>query len=146
MNKYYCTKSAAEKRSIFQIRNKFEHRNVKKNVNDCVNSCVDLWNIVTEGYVCLLACQILGISSLTECSEDLVDKDLDSYIKSVRAKIISIIWPNFKSAIFWNLDKTTKYKNDTFEYEEDDEAEERPLLDLSSDGEVQHEAGKMTII
>jgi hypothetical protein len=41
MNKYYCTKSAAEKGSIFQMRNKFEHRSVKKNVNDCVNSCVD---------------------------------------------------------------------------------------------------------
>ena len=153
MNKYCCTKSAAEKGSIFQIRNKFEHRNVRKNVNDCVNSCVDLWNIVTEGYVCLLAYKILGISSLTECPEDLVDKDIDSYIKSVRAKTISISWPDVKSAIFLDLDKTTKYTecDDTFAYGEDDEAEERPLLDVSSDGEDQHEAGmyvifKMTII
>ena len=84
----------------------------------------------------------MGISSLTECPEN-----LDSYIKSVRAKIISIIWPDFKSAHFWDLDKTTKYTecDDTFAYEEDDETEERPLLDLSSDGEDQHELGMYVI-
>lgn len=143
MNKFYCTKSAADKGSLFQIRNKFEHRNVKKKVNDCVNSCVDLWNFVTEGYVCLLACKILGISSLTECPEDLVDKD----IKSISAKIMGIIWPDGKRANLLDLDKTIEYTecDDTFAYEEDDEAEERPLLELSSDGEDQHEAGKYVI-
>jgi hypothetical protein len=35
--------------------------------------------------------------------------------------------------------------DDTFAYEEDDEAEERPLLELSSDGEDQHEAGMYVI-
>jgi hypothetical protein len=143
MNKFYCTKSAADKGSLFQIRNKFEHRNVKKKVNDCVNSCVDLWNFTTEGYVCLLACKILGISSLTECPEDLVDKD----IKSISAKIMGIIWPDGKRANLLDLDKTIEYTecDDTFAYEEDDEAEERPLLELSSDGEDQHEAGMYVI-
>jgi hypothetical protein len=143
MNKFYCTKSAADKGSLFQIRNKFEHRNVKKKVNDCVNSCVDLWNFTTEGYVCLLACKILGISSLTECPEDLVDKD----IKSISAKIMGIIWPDGKRAHLLDLDKTIEYTecDDTFAYEEDDETEERPLLELSSDGEDQHEAGMYVI-
>ena len=72
-----------------------------------------------------------------------MDKDLDSYIKSVSAKIIGIIWPDGKRAIFLDLDETIEYTecDDTFAYEEDDEAEERPLLDLSYDGEDQHEAG-----
>jgi hypothetical protein len=35
--------------------------------------------------------------------------------------------------------------DDTFAYEEDDEAEERSLLELSSDGEDQHEAGMYVI-
>jgi hypothetical protein len=70
----------------------------------------------------------------------------DSYILVI-AKIISIIWPDVKSAHFWDLDKTTKYTecDDTFAYEEDDEADQRPLLDLSSDGEDQHEAGMCAI-
>ena len=52
-----------------------------------------------------------------------MDKDLDFYIKSVRAKIISIIWPDVKSAYFGDLDKTTKYTecDDTFAYEEDND-------------------------
>jgi hypothetical protein len=45
---------------------------------------VDLWNFTTEGYVCLLACKILGISSLTECPEDLVDKDIKSITEMYR--------------------------------------------------------------
>jgi hypothetical protein len=64
------------KGSLFQIRNKFHHRNV----NDCINSCVYLWNFETEGYACLLACKILRISSLMEYPEDIVVKDLNSYI------------------------------------------------------------------
>jgi hypothetical protein len=52
--------------------------------------------------VCLLACKILGISSLTECPEDLVDKD----IKSISAKIMGIIWPDGKRANLLDLDKT----------------------------------------
>ena len=96
MNKIYCTKSAAEKGSLFQIRNKFHHRNV----NDCINSCVYLWNFETEGYACLLACKILRISSLMEYPEDIVVKDLNSYIKSLSTEIISIIWPDVKFSGF----------------------------------------------
>ena len=129
MNKFYSTKSAADKGSLFQIRSKFEHRNAKQKVNDCDNSCVDLWNFAPEGYVCLLACKILGISSLTECREDLVDKD----ITFISAKIMAIIWPDGKRAHLLDLDKTIEYTecDDTFAYEEDDGVEERPLLDLS---------------
>ena len=73
MNKYYCTKSAADKGSIFQIRTNLNTETSKR------------MSMIVLTTVCFLACTILGISSLTECPENLVDKDLDSYIKSVRA-------------------------------------------------------------
>lgn len=75
--------------------------------------------------MCLLACKILGISSLTECPEDLVDNDLDI----LSAKIIGIIWPDGKRADFFDLEKTIHYTEcgGTFVYEKDDESEERAL-------------------
>ena len=79
-----------------------------------------------------------------EYPEDLVVKDLNSYIKSLSTEIISIIWPDVKFSGF-GQNHPIHWGNDTFAYEEDDEAKEKPLLDLSSDEVDQHKAGMYAI-
>lgn len=121
MNEFYNGKSAAEKGTLFQIKNKFGHRNVKLKVSDCVNSCVDFWNFVTEGYVCLLACKLMNISSTDQCPEDLITRNVDDYVLSMSREIVKKIWP-FVQTTSDDLNQTTSYidecADDTFAYEE----------------------------
>jgi hypothetical protein len=56
-----------------------------------------------------------------EYPEDIVVKDLNSYIKSLSTEIISIIWPDVKFSGF-GQNHPIHWGNDTFAHEEDDEA------------------------
>lgn len=122
MNEFVCGKTAAEKGTLFQIRNMFKYRNVKRKTSDCINSCVDLWNFVTEGYICLVACKLCHIKSVEECPEDLLTSNLDHYVQSLSSQIMNTIWPMIQTT--GDLNRTAPYCQDadsTFVYAEEDE-------------------------
>lgn len=119
MNEFVWGKTAAEKGTLFQIRNMFEYRNVKRKTSDCINSCVDLWNFVTEGYICLLACRLCHIKSVEECPKDLLTSNLDHYVQSLSSQIMNTIWPMIQTTGY--LNRTAPYCQDadsTFVYAE----------------------------
>ena len=66
MDTFYCSKSAGEKGTLYNIKAKFGHRNVKPKVMANVQRVYDLVNFTAEGFTCLLCCEILGIKSLNE--------------------------------------------------------------------------------
>jgi hypothetical protein len=131
MNAFFCGKSAASKGSLFQIKNKFGHRGVKRKISDCINSCVDLWNFTTEGYICLLACMLCEMSSLDDCPEDLECCDITECVQKLSTKIVDTVWPtvdynSIHGCTGIDLDETLPYSeaDETLAYWDDDEQTE----------------------
>ncbi|KAJ8300931.1 hypothetical protein KUTeg_022450 [Tegillarca granosa] len=64
------TGSAADRGTLFHIRNLYNHRNVAKNVNSSFNPLVDLLGFTTDGFTALLAMKLCGIDKLSELPSD----------------------------------------------------------------------------
>ncbi|CAG2244501.1 unnamed protein product [Mytilus edulis] len=125
MNKFFDGKSAGSRGSLFQIRNRFKYKNVKKKTSDCINDTQDFWTFVTEGLVCVLCCKLLNVTSLEEINPD---GDINDLLKQTSEQIVNMIWPDINKESFntvvEDLDKTIPYNDDidelddTLNYEE----------------------------
>ena len=125
MNKFFDGKSAGSRGSLFQIRNRFKFKNVKKKTSDCINDTQDFWTFVTEGLVCVLCCKLLNVTSLEEINHD---GDINDLLKQTSEQIVNMIWPDINKESFNTvveyLDKTIPYNDDidelddTLNYEE----------------------------
>ena len=65
MNTLFDGRIESEPGPLFYIKNKFGHRQVKKQVMECVNHVNDFLFFVTSGLVCLLVMELLEMASLT---------------------------------------------------------------------------------
>lgn len=75
MDMLFNGKSASEPGTLFQIKNKFGHRQVTSKVMDCVNHVDDLIQFVTSGLVCLLVMDSCVIKQLTEIPTQLESQE-----------------------------------------------------------------------
>lgn len=66
MNEFFTGKSASDRGTLFQIKNRFNQRSVKKTVMQCFNSVADLLKLTTEGFVVLLAMKMMNMSSIDD--------------------------------------------------------------------------------
>ncbi|XP_076101214.1 uncharacterized protein LOC143071009 [Mytilus galloprovincialis] len=66
MNKLFVGASANQKGTLTYLRNVFNHRGVKKDVSESFNKVHEFIEFVTEGYVCLMAMDKLGMEDLND--------------------------------------------------------------------------------
>lgn len=97
MNLLYKAKSAAERGTAYHIRNKFGHRSVKKNVMEAVEHVQNLLNFMTNGYILLLALNLLDSSSLSDVPSDtditkLSNDIVDLVCPSIDQESIDAVW------------------------------------------------------
>lgn len=143
MNALYSGKSASSSGTLYQIRNKFGHRSVKAKITNCVNSVVDLFNFTTEGFVTLLACDMLSLESVEDNPVDLPHNQLERYVyvDNISEKIVEFVSPTIDSNVFGeDLDETLLYDDDmdivrenyydTLTSEDDDEEAEYMPVDV----------------
>lgn len=82
-NLHYKTSSSAEKGTLYQLRNRFNWRGVKKDISSNVNSSREFLEFVTSGFVVLAALEILGLANLNSVPEGIWSPssvDSDKYI------------------------------------------------------------------
>ncbi|XP_070564658.1 uncharacterized protein [Ptychodera flava] len=103
MNEFFTGGSAADRGTSFHTKNVLNQRNVKKNVMESYNHVTDFLDIVTEGYVCLLAMKQLNVSSLSgkPPNADNIDDSWDAkeeYVYSVAKNVVDEIWMPFSDS------------------------------------------------
>lgn len=104
MKVFYKPKSAADKGTLFHIRNVFGHRGVTTKVMDCVNNVVDLVNFATDGLVCIALMNLLGWKTLDDPLPDWLLKDIKELgprdvLNKLSNQVLDVLWPkiNFDS-------------------------------------------------
>lgn len=98
-NQLYSTQSGANRGTLFQIRNRFGHRNVTTNTMKSFNHNADLLRFSTEGLITLLAMKIRSIDSQDEAPTDLPHDDdgKRDYLLSVAKKVVDTVWEQVSS-------------------------------------------------
>ena len=93
-NQLYSAKSGADRGSLFQIRNAFQHRNVTSDVMKSFNHNADLLRFSTEGLASLLAMKLCNIQTLDETPEDYPDSTEDKarYLLTIARKVVNLVW------------------------------------------------------
>ena len=110
---FYEPTSASQRGTLFHIRNKFGHHNVKPKVADCVNKVMDLLRVTTEGFINLAAMNVMDMSTRHNVPPGCPDitsseEDRKVYLACVARKVVDHIWPNLdmessSSSSFSNL-------------------------------------------
>ncbi|CAG2202794.1 unnamed protein product [Mytilus edulis] len=102
-NQLFKGTSSPEKGTLFQLRNLFEHRGVKSEVKDVVNSCRDFLRFVTQGYVILAALNVLNMHSVNDIEESLSTKTkgekktfMENLSKNMVSKFLQTETPSLK--------------------------------------------------
>ena len=78
MNALYKPESVNDRGTLYEIKAKFQIKSVKSNVNDCFNHVEDMLNMVTKGFVCLTALELLDMKHDT--ASTIPDEQLQVYI------------------------------------------------------------------
>ncbi|XP_070547234.1 uncharacterized protein [Ptychodera flava] len=96
MNILYDGKSADNEGSLFHLKTIFQHRNVRKNISDCINHVDSLLNFTTEALVVLAAMKLLNIGGIDDIPDNAPDQseDRQQHLKTLAAKIVALVWPN----------------------------------------------------
>ena len=61
-NRFFSCKSAKDRGTLYQVKQRFGHEHVKSSVKDNYNHAVDLLRFNTEGMTCLLAMKVMHTS------------------------------------------------------------------------------------
>jgi hypothetical protein len=64
MNEFFVGYSVADRGTLFHMKNVFRWNSLKKNVMSNFNICADFTNFYTQGLLCLLVMDQLGLDSL----------------------------------------------------------------------------------
>ena len=93
-NQLYSTKSGADRGTLFQIRNRFGHKNVTTNAMKSFNHNADLLRFSAEGLTTLLAMKICGIENQEETPADFPDtqNQQNDYLLYVAQKVVETVW------------------------------------------------------
>ena len=99
VNVHYKAESAAQRGTLYNIRDKFGHRGVKTKIADCINKVVDLMRFTNEGLCSLLAMKLCGLENQEDrppncpCA-DATEQERKQYIHSLALQIVEEIWPD----------------------------------------------------
>ncbi|XP_070571512.1 uncharacterized protein [Ptychodera flava] len=90
MNILYDGKSADNEGSLFHLKTIFQHRNVRKNISDCINHVDSLLNFTTEALVVLAAMKLLNIGGIDDIPDNAPDQseDRQQHLKTLAAKLL----------------------------------------------------------
>lgn len=93
MDTFFHGSSAAEKGTLFHLKNVFGHRSVKKDVGETFNHAADFMTFVTYGYVLLATMDLCGMESLGDPPSNAPqDGDDDTFLKDVAGRVVQLIW------------------------------------------------------
>ena len=96
MNELFKGSSIAERGTMCQLRNDFDHRNVKTNVMQSFNHTNDFYQFLCEALSTNLAMQELNINSVNECpktSPYLKGNEVKKkYFDDLCSKIVETVW------------------------------------------------------
>lgn len=90
-NDLYSGSSVAEKGTLYQLKERFDRRNVKKNVKEAVHACREFNSFVTYGYTVLAAMKILAIEEKDDKPVDAPndnDEEKKKYLDVLAKKIV----------------------------------------------------------
>ena len=65
-DEFFKGSSASDKGTLCHLKNIFNYRQVKSDISDNFNHAWELMCVATEGYICLLTMQLLGITEENE--------------------------------------------------------------------------------
>ena len=97
MDRFFCGRSAADRGTLYNIKNVFNHRGVKKESKECFNHAWDFLAFVTKGYVCLAAVELLQLHEPEDTPSDMppqnsTPEELQKYIRELATRIVNMAW------------------------------------------------------
>ncbi|VDI05718.1 Hypothetical predicted protein [Mytilus galloprovincialis] len=101
-DEFFKGSSAADRGTLSHLKNIFNYRQVKSDISDNFNHAWELMCLATEGYVCLLAMNLLDMKSANdrpnsapEQIENSSNDDRAQYLHSVSTAIVKELWHHF---------------------------------------------------
>ncbi|CAC5425927.1 unnamed protein product [Mytilus coruscus] len=98
-DEFFKGSSAADRGTLSHLKNIFNYRQVKSDISDNFNHAWELMCLTTEGYVCLLAMNLLDMKSANdrpnsapEQIENSSNDDRAQYLHSVSTAIVKELW------------------------------------------------------
>lgn len=93
-DEFYDGRSGGDRGTLFQIKNRFNHRNVSGKAIQTFNYNADLLRFTTEALTTLLGMQICAINNQTDMPGDLPDTDSqkEEYLEQVATKVVETVW------------------------------------------------------
>ena len=92
--------SSADRGTLYQIKNLYQHRSVKKKVMNNFNSVTDLLKFTTHSLTLLLAMQISKLSSVSSIPEGSMPTlgldDKKTFLQDLASKVVNEIWHQFE--------------------------------------------------
>ena len=124
MNDLYTGSSAAQRGTLYHVRNKFGHRGVKKHVMENVPHVYDLLDLATDGVVCLAAMHIESANDLSKLQ--LPQDGSKEFLQRLAKDIVDVIWPEMNMAEVTDFNDGTT--NDSGDNPDDDDPEDEKLV------------------
>ncbi|XP_014670054.1 PREDICTED: uncharacterized protein LOC106811048 [Priapulus caudatus] len=84
LNSLFDARSAVERGTLFNMKNVFNHRNLKKHVMGNFNHVDDFMHFVTDAMICYLALQLCSLNSL--------DEPLTMHVTQLAKAIVAQVW------------------------------------------------------
>jgi hypothetical protein len=119
MNAMYSGTSVTDRGTLFFIKNRFGHRSVKKNVMENTNHVYDLLTFTVEGMICLLALQLLDITTLDAVPSGFKSDD-PAALQDLASRIVDIIWPSIDYSSIQQVISATGGDDDDLDQDEEE--------------------------
>ena len=103
MNEFYSPASASDRSTLYNIRDKFGHRNVGTKVSACVNHVMDLLRMTTESMACLCGMHVLGMSKREDIPQGCPSpedslSERSQFVCNTAKAVVDCIWPDIDHA------------------------------------------------
>ena len=82
----------AHRGTLYNIKNQFRHKSVKKNVYENVNNVVDLMTFTAEAFLALLAVHVFDVDLDGEW-HTIHDGDASTALDNIAADLVERMWP-----------------------------------------------------
>ncbi|XP_062602465.1 uncharacterized protein LOC134264190 [Saccostrea cucullata] len=130
MDIFFSGKSAADKGTLFYLKNVFGHRAVKKQVGDAFNHISTFLKFVTYGYTMLAAMEVLGMESLSDSPIDIGEiYDRQRYLTNVAEKVVELVW--FEMDVTKILNAGGEVRDYNFCFCKEDLGDDAPMVECT---------------
>ena len=134
MNELFTGSSAAQRGTLYHIKNKFGHRSVKKHVMENVPHVYDLLDFSTDSIVCMAALEVTGAQDIGELT--LPRTDALTYLEDISKDIVTLLWPDMDVAQITGFVNLEGHENDDDDDDDDDDNDDDEKLYCSCQSSI----------